>query len=423
MFGPKWLLSFLSIAYPANATLSSSIFQNQPPWDPCPIQCGMVGSDIHNWGVYHDLEALNRCDRPMLMSFAVSAPLNRPGIQTQIQACSIWGDSIAASEATSSGELFSPQNVTVQRAQYGTSQGSSREGARILLHLQSYLEKQVPVGDRNSILFIKSGSTVLGFFGGSQLDNFQVMEAVLLGLMADFFIHETSSGVLEQICGLELNALQTWGVVVSFDGSLSAVQETVRTWSRGACVETGEDASPAVALHTSVLSPMSSSSSSRSITIYTNSGREKPSTPPASSLQRRASCSTIQVQYGDICPSLATRCGITGAQFEKYNTVTNLCSSLLPGQHVCCSSGTLPNYAPKPNTDGTCATYTIKHDDDCSLIAAAHSLTKSQLEEFNKKTWGKHTRRTAPFTLDTNHYPGQAGMDATSLFSPMQKYV
>ena len=101
----------------------------------------------------------------------------------------------------------------------------------------------------------------------------------------------------------------------------------------------------------------------------------------------RTTCSTIQVIYGDGCPSLAQRCGITPAQFTQYNPEPSECSSLQPGEHVCCSAGTLPNYAPQPQPDGTCATYTIQPDDDCSTIAATFSLTVDDIVKFNNDTW------------------------------------
>lgn len=91
---------------------------------------------------------------------------------------------------------------------------------------------------------------------------------------------------------------------------------------------------------------------------------------------------------GDSCAKLATKCGISPSDFTKYNPDSKLCSSLMPLQHVCCSSGTLPDFTPKKNSDGSCASYAVVQDDTCSAIAAAHSLTVDQIESFNKKTWG-----------------------------------
>lgn len=53
-------------------------------------------------------------------------------------------------------------------------------------------------------------------------------------------------------------------------------------------------------------------------------------------LVRRADCKTQTVVAGDGCASLAKRCGISAADFTKYNPDSKLCSSLQIGQRVCC---------------------------------------------------------------------------------------
>lgn len=79
---------------------------------------------------------------------------------------------------------------------------------------------------------------------------------------------------------------------------------------------------------------------------------------------------------GDSCSALVTKCGISAADFSKYKPGPNLCSTLVPGQPVCCSAGTLLGFAPKPKPDRSCATYTIRQDDNCANLAAQYSLTK-----------------------------------------------
>jgi LysM repeat protein len=99
-------------------------------------------------------------------------------------------------------------------------------------------------------------------------------------------------------------------------------------------------------------------------------------------------CTTRQVVSGDSCGSLASKCGISAADFMKVNTKTNLCSNLAEGQVVCCSNSKMPDLKPKPDSNGNCATYTTKKDDSCSKIASSRDLSVSDLEGYNKKTWG-----------------------------------
>jgi LysM repeat protein len=111
-----------------------------------------------------------------------------------------------------------------------------------------------------------------------------------------------------------------------------------------------------------------------------------PSTLPAGNSD--GTCKTIEVVGGDSCGSLASKCGISAADFMKANTKTDLCSKLGEGQKVCCSNGKYPDLKPKKDANGNCAVYTTKKDDYCSKIAVSRDLTVTELESFNKKTWG-----------------------------------
>ncbi|KAF6803218.1 glycoside hydrolase family 18 protein [Colletotrichum sojae] len=97
---------------------------------------------------------------------------------------------------------------------------------------------------------------------------------------------------------------------------------------------------------------------------------------------------TRQAVSGDDCASLANKCGVSGDDFMTANPKTDLCFSLAEGQHVCCSQGKLPDLRPKEDADGYCAVYTTKQDDYCARIAANFMLTVNDLMEFNKNTWG-----------------------------------
>lgn len=85
---------------------------------------------------------------------------------------------------------------------------------------------------------------------------------------------------------------------------------------------------------------------------------------------------------------MSQKCGITQDQLSEYNpSDPNFCVDLQPGEYVCCSEGTLPDFAPQPNSDGSCATYTVQSNDYCSTIAAANSITVDDLEKYNADTW------------------------------------
>ena len=99
-------------------------------------------------------------------------------------------------------------------------------------------------------------------------------------------------------------------------------------------------------------------------------------------------CSYILVQSGDSCGSLASRCGITPAQFTQYNPSSTLCSTLMPKQPVCCSEGAVPDLTPKQNADGTCFSYKVQAGEYCQLIASNNYITVDNIETYNSQTWG-----------------------------------
>ncbi|OQE02658.1 hypothetical protein PENSOL_c002G12089 [Penicillium solitum] len=120
----------------------------------------------------------------------------------------------------------------------------------------------------------------------------------------------------------------------------------------------------------------------------TTTSSMKASGSPLPAKSSTAECKTQKVQDGDSCAAIASRCGISGADFTKYNSAKGFCSKLKPGQHVCYSFGTLTDFSPKPNKDGLYATTTIGEGESCSTIAAANGITEKDIDSFNQKTWG-----------------------------------
>ncbi|GAB1203521.1 hypothetical protein APSETT445_002156 [Aspergillus pseudonomiae] len=236
--------------------------------------------------------------------------------------------------------------------------------------------------ERNTFMFARSGSAAVGIYIGKGLQSEGVASFAAKALADNLrTLRISSSNVAIQLCDPTSNNAHTFGIFASSNGSFSPVQDAMKTWSTGGCLSfehTKNVTGPAV--HTTPLLKSSPNT--------TQSNTTRPTSSSPGKLVARAECSTIQVEGGDDCAALATKCGISAADFTEYNSDPQLCSSLKPGQHVCCSSGTLPDFAPKPNPDGSCASYTIQEDDNCADLAAQYSLTKEDLEGFNKKTWG-----------------------------------
>ncbi|KAL7802066.1 glycoside hydrolase family 18 protein [Trichoderma aethiopicum] len=113
-----------------------------------------------------------------------------------------------------------------------------------------------------------------------------------------------------------------------------------------------------------------------------------------------AVCSYLLVKSGDSCASLASRCGISAADFTKHNPSPTLCSTLAVGE-------------PK-HPDGTCVSYTVKKGDDCALIARNNHITAHDIETYNAHTWGwngcSHLQLGANICLSTGDPPMPAAV-------------
>jgi hypothetical protein len=196
-----------------------------------------------------------------------------------------------------------------------------------------------------------------------------------------------------QLCGPGRDADHVFGIIAAVKGTFAAVQSAVQLWLKAECLNefsnTGNSTGP-IFVTAPPLVPISNITNMNELPGFSNTNSTTTTIQAARSLglTRRIDCRTIQVVSGESCVSLASKCGISGNASMTDNPQPNLCSTLQPYQHVCCSAGTLPNFQPKPNRDSSCAAYTIIAGDSCYAIAAANSLTTNDLEFFNENTWG-----------------------------------
>lgn len=104
-----------------------------------------------------------------------------------------------------------------------------------------------------------------------------------------------------------------------------------------------------------------------------------------------------------------------GLGFYSFSPSSTLCSTLVPGQKVCCSAGGLP--IPAQNADGSCASYVVVRGDTCSAIALSNSITVADLEARNTKTWGwagcTRLQATQTICLNTGSPPMPAAVSGT----------
>ncbi|KAF2969289.1 hypothetical protein GQX73_g4264 [Xylaria multiplex] len=286
-----------------------------------------------------------------------------------------------------------------------------------------YLSSKKPSCTENVLVFGYSQTAVVGIFAGPEVYQYGIYDDILNRFLQDLSARETFPGpLISQLCpGNSLGADYAVGIIAGAIDDLALIQEVMRSWTDGRCVPGDLDNYMTVSLRVPIRLEGPDNSNS-------NPSKSSPFSPAdlieeahiwtTSGLTARASCKTTTVKPGDGCDALAERCGITTATLQEYNTATNFCTTLVPDQVVCCSSGTLPDpipaansdgtcktksvvgqpvcctygklpdITPKPGSDGSCAVYSVQTGDGCSAIAVSHGLNEDGIESFNKKTWG-----------------------------------
>jgi chitinase len=212
---------------------------------------------------------------------------------------------------------------------------------------------------------------------GLAIDNAATASSVIQMLNDQVNSQSTSTSLLVQLCGHGRTSDHVFGVVADMTRDIDSVQNAVKSWNEGLCVDVRDSTSASrdVNIWETALSPLQNESSTGNWSLSTRR------------IHAQDGCKTITANSGDGCSSLASRCGITQVLFTSYNPGPSLCNIIQVGQTVCCSAGRMA--VPQANANGTCATYFTQSGDNCGKIASANGLTTTALDHFNNGTmWG-----------------------------------
>ncbi|RGP63235.1 killer toxin alpha beta [Fusarium longipes] len=368
----------------------------------CPRSCSAAGSNAANWTHVHDLGDLEGCKSPLVFDLnlhSASVEIIRvcalEGLATSSKAAAHLGahlhkgaarrhakraDADEKVEKPSAGHCTSaplaPVPIHLTSGLAGMLNATS-DVTTAVQGLKQQLARKTSCG--STVLFSKAGSAIVGLYISPDMGS--AAGAVLL----DRFEKAASLGTqIMQTCDIYPTNPYTFGVfAVEKTSDFEVVRKKVQVWADGYCATMPlvrpRDARITVDIPGGDLFIGSSNSTTSA------------SADTTSDLEARAECTTKRVYDDDTCTTLSAKCNIRGADFLKYNSESNLCGSLKPGQLVCCSSGTLPQLTtdiPKPNADGTCATHTIGHNDLCDTVSKANGITVDEIKEFNKASWG-----------------------------------
>ncbi|KAF1978397.1 glycoside hydrolase [Bimuria novae-zelandiae CBS 107.79] len=396
----------------------------QSPGRPCPETCSKAGDDPSKWTDLHGIGALKRCHEPVLFDTALWTDVDDPLAPLTLRTCTAsdkemrvqvdyspapftFGKPSEVLATTTKRALNTTSNTQVKgcRANAQTfqnetildiriwdedgleaTQGDGDKVAGAARALHDYPAKQDDCS--STIKFVRYGEAVVGIYVGTEVTTSSAL-TVLQTLTTSLKDRPNSSRLIAQACSGPAPATWMVGAYSDREGDISAAQKVLRTWAMGDCIDDGSRVGADTPMKLELV---------RAISVPLRTGLYKgfgQINEPIElediakrSLEPRAECTAIQVRPNDGCWALSQRCGITQKDLESYNSENLDCNNVQPKAWVCCSKGTLPDMGPKPNPDGSCATYITQENDTCSSVAAASGITINKIKDYNKKTWG-----------------------------------
>ncbi|OBS25972.1 hypothetical protein FPOA_06504 [Fusarium poae] len=365
-----------------------------PLVDGCPRLCSVAGSNATKWTHIHSPQDLEGCEAPLLFDMNVHTET----VET-IRVCALGGaassnpskaaahlrahrrhakrvdkdnkDEKASTGQCNSAPLF-PVPVIVTSGMPGVLNASADVTAAV-----QGLKQHVKSSCGKTVLFSKAGSAIVGLYVSAD------MGSVASTTILERFEKAASQGTqIMQACDINPGNPYTFGVfAVDKLSDFELVRKNVKTWASGYCA--------AMPLTRPKDADIKVDIPGGDLFMGVSNGTSVAQTGLVSDLEARAECKTTKVLQDDDCTKLSVRCGIRGSDFIKFNPgKQNFCDTLKAGQVVCCSSGTLPDNKPAPDSDGTCATHTIGPNDTCYDVGAPFGLDEDDIAGFNKASWG-----------------------------------
>jgi hypothetical protein len=335
----------------------------------CPAVCAGTSE---SWSAYSRTASLEECDHTMLLDFAIHNPLDDPATTVKIHACTVPDShrailgasqvprhrytSRASKNTTNSTKptslcfVSSTSTATpLEVSMAGDGSNFTYTTAAALVSISNYMGNSCNL--KQTISF-DTGS-IVGVYAGAAIDN----TASVPRLMAKTInlINGTDGApetMFVQRCIKEGSSTHTIGIAINNGGDFSWVQQAIRTWSNGDCLsaisgsvqstldgtQVYEYTHPAITLPslnstslngTGNITANWTSPSAQSLSARFRSHVDAlqpchlPLEPETSkALDRRADCKTVKVVSEDSCGTLASKCGIRGTDFTKYNSGT-----------------------------------------------------------------------------------------------------
>ncbi|KAK4246406.1 glycoside hydrolase [Corynascus novoguineensis] len=331
----------------------------------CPERCSVSGPNTGNWSVYPNFKPIKQCKQTMFYDFSLYDPVDDPTVNHRIHACSSFGPDFSNIPASITRTAsVSPAEVQFELGWWNEGYGLAAPGLRSLAkQLRSYIDRGHGATDRPFVMYGQSAQATIGIYIGQGL-LYQGVSKSALKIFQDNLanLDVLTPSIAMQLCAPGYDSTHIFGVAVTSNATFAPIQNAIRTWANATCLSFTE--SKKFSAEVMFTTPLLLSNETVNSTVQAR-GRSWPRAGASTLHPYAAECRTVQVAAGDGCAELAKRCGISAS----------FCSTLKPKQHVCCSSGKLPDFRPVPNADGSCYSYKVKSNDNCANLAAEYGLT------------------------------------------------
>jgi chitinase len=374
-----WMATSLTAASAAViatfVTLTSAQSLNSPSSavNACPDMCNDAKD---SWSVFNKVKRLQDCDQHMLLDFAIYNPLNEPSTTVKIRACTVPdGSNCAAS--SSSYSIFDkrdavinstalcvsdalPIDVSLDVAKSGDGSDLTFATADALTLLSTYMSSSCDLKQT----FSYGLGSIVGVFSGAAVDNggtvpYVLAEAIAIANNSDVGAPET---MFVQRCVPEGSSKHIFGVAINNAGNLSWVQEAVKSWSNGVCLNASSLTSP----ETSTVSNITFYEYTHPAVGYTNL------TVPSNSTTSKSSTSTS-----------VSRISSSSISSTPTLSSSSIISSTTKATGTTASSSTSAGVTPPGPTQtgiiSTCNKYALPvSGEGCYDFAAANGITLDQ---------------------------------------------
>lgn len=308
--GVIFLFSHTALAY-VNFEGRQPASPGYQPKTPCPGRCSTAGPNPGNWSLYHNLDQIESCDQTMFYDFSLFDSVDNSSTSHRIYSCSSYGpDWSNLPNATGNTALHTSINSTYQFGA-GNEGGMSPPYVRSLSRqIHEYLANGFGTTNRSVILFARVGKTSVGLYIGKGLENEGTAYFALTSFEEAVASAAKDTGtVAMQLCQPGNDGDHVFGIMATSNATFEPIQAALQSWSNGECMSfhnTTNITGPAYMATPLVLNLPSAQPTN--LTLWTNytsvSTATRWSTP---SLQRRNTCSYIQVVSGDGCSSLSQK--------------------------------------------------------------------------------------------------------------------